>query len=375
MHIAFHILRHSFSIPRLSYTLRTAPCDENPLLLKYDEIVETTLESMFNIRLTELSKIQFPLPVKKAGLGIRKSADIALPAYLSSVEATYDSAKDIVATYTKSANYLMYIDKWKLLTNSDIPENSHMQSSWDVPLTIKKFDSLLQHSPSCQPRLQSLSLNYASDWLSAAPCSKVGTLLNNEEIRSSVCFRLGINLYSAHPCKCGEVCDEKGVHSFSCSRNNGRIIRHDMLNQVISQALTSVGLTNIKEPSNLHPNLRPDGITVLPFIRGKSLIWDVTSPHPLANSRLANFLPNKTSNEAERLKTQKYAPLSKDYHFVPIAIETLGGYGKEATKLITDIGRRLFLKTGDNRSTHFLSQRISIAIQKGNYRTLYFSLI
>ena len=54
------------------------------------------------------------------------------------------------------------------------------------------------------------------------------------------------------------------------------------------------------------------------------------------------------------------------YIFCPFAIETLGPFGEEACVLVKDLGRRLFLATGEPRSTSFLVQRISVAVQRGN---------
>jgi len=52
--------------------------------------------------------------------------------------------------------------------------------------------------------------------------------------------------------------------------------------------------------------------------------------------------------------------------FVSLAVETLGALGEEAATFFHDIGRRIPIVTGEQRSTQFLFQRLSIAIQRGN---------
>ena len=52
--------------------------------------------------------------------------------------------------------------------------------------------------------------------------------------------------------------------------------------------------------------------------------------------------------------------------FVPSAIETSGVWGKDAMLLVTEIGRRTAVITHEARSTAFLRQRISAAVQRGN---------
>jgi hypothetical protein len=67
-------------------------------------------------------------------------------------------------------------------------------------------------------------------------------------------------------------------------------------------------------------------------------------------------------------KKSKYVTVEtyNNYHFVPIAIETLGPWGDDAKKIINEIGQKIQKITNESRSTSYLSQRISIAVQRGN---------
>ena len=62
----------------------------------------------------------------------------------------------------------------------------------------------------------------------------------------------------------------------------------------------------------------------------------------------------------------KYEDLSGDYHFVPLGFETMGHWGKSTVDFIRELGAKLANSTGEARSTAFLKQRLSIAIQRGN---------
>jgi hypothetical protein len=44
----------------------------------------------------------------------------------------------------------------------------------------------------------------------------------------------------------------------------------------------------------------------------------------------------------------------------------LGPWGDEAKKIINEIGQKIQKITNESRSTSYLSQRISIAVQRGN---------
>ena len=49
-----------------------------------------------------------------------------------------------------------------------------------------------------------------------------------------------------------------------------------------------------------------------------------------------------------------------------MGIETYGAYGPQGIKLIKQIGKKIQDATGEKLSTFYLSQNISMAIQRGN---------
>ena len=51
---------------------------------------------------------------------------------------------------------------------------------------------------------------------------------------------------------------------------------------------------------------------------------------------------------------------------MPIAVETMESWGQMGLKFIKDLGSRIADATGEPRSTSFLFQSISMAIQRGN---------
>ena len=65
-------------------------------------------------------------------------------------------------------------------------------------------------------------------------------------------------------------------------------------------------------------------------------------------------------------KCAKYYFLSKPYHFVPSACETLGLINNSGHLFIKELGRCLSCLTGDTRETSHLHQGISITIQRFN---------
>ena len=72
------------------------------------------------------------------------------------------------------------------------------------------------------------------------------------------------------------------------------------------------------------------------------------------------------AEKAEKSKLAKYEEISKDYYMVPVAVETFGAWGPEGACLIKSIGKKIQDQTGEKRSTFYLFQSISMAIQRGN---------
>ena len=138
----------------------------------------------------------------------------------------------------------------------------------------------------------------------------------------------------------------------------------------MKRALVQAKIPATTEPAGLSRSdgKRPDGLTLTTWKEGKCLIWDATVADTLCQSYVyqCSKTPGAAAEIRETAKTKKYQELTNDYYFVPIGIETYGSWGFEGLKLIKTIGKKLKEVTGERRSTFFLSQSISIAIQRGN---------
>ena len=119
------------------------------------------------------------------------------------------------------------------------------------------------------------------------------------------------------------------------------------------------GTTNLK---------RPDGATLIPWKRGRSVTWDVT----VADTFAASYLPmtsleaGSAAERAASLKIKKYEELARNHIFIPLACEVTGNWCSEAIDFLHELGDRISAVTGDRRESTFLFQRLSVALQKGN---------
>ena len=64
----YFLLKNSFSIPKLTFTLRGTLCYWRQLLTEYDEVIRSTLQHIMNVELSDDAWSQAMLPVAEGGL-------------------------------------------------------------------------------------------------------------------------------------------------------------------------------------------------------------------------------------------------------------------------------------------------------------------
>ena len=107
---------------------------------------------------------------------------------------------------------------------------------------------------------------------------------------------------------------------------------------------------------------------MIPWKKGKPLVWDATCPDTLALSyhSQATSSAGAVADLAEGKKADKYSSLGVGYSFTPIAIETFGAMGKKTLSLLKELGHRVRRCTGEVKEKAFLLQRLSVAVQRRN---------
>jgi len=78
------------------------------------------------------------------------------------------------------------------------------------------------------------------------------------------------------------------------------------LNDILLTAIKRAQMPAVKEPINLmrDDNKRPDGTTLLPWAKGKPMVWDVTVPDTYAQSTLAAQQLNQVQQPKRQRKTR-----------------------------------------------------------------------
>ena len=209
-------------------------------------------------------------------------------------------------------------------------------------------------------------------WLNAFPSPNIGTFMDNNTFRICVALRLGCKICESYICVCGSLVNENGIHGLSCTKSaSARFERHTIMNDTLHRSLTSINVPSKLEPLGLSRDdgKKPDGLTLIAWEKGQSLVWDATCIDTVADSYLrksalesgsaAEFAQNKKHSNCTYIKSQNYV-------FIAFAVETFGPWSSDSLKLIDKIGKKLNDISGDRRSKSFLIQRLSMAIQRGN---------
>ena len=372
---ALSLLRASFSAPKVQHLLRCSPSTDLRWLDKFDDLLKSSVSSITNNALSETQWLQATLPIKDGGLGIRRVASLALPAFLASAASTLQLQDHILASTHISDDPLAESLKslWEATFGpSPAAQSAHRQSSWDRPGVLAAHAKVeeARSSPFQRAGLLAARAPHSGDWLFALPISACGLRLDDEAVRVAVALRLGIALGSAHICRCGANVDPSGVHSLTCRHAPGRAARHHALNDCIFRALGAAGIPSSKEPSGLvrSDGKRPDGCTLIPWCSGKALTWDVTVACTVADSYIqdSSRASGAVAELAATRKEVKYSVLAGTHIFQPLAFESHGPQNASAISFIKGLGHRISQRSGDDREAQFLFQRLSVTLQRFN---------
>ena len=379
-HDALVLLRNCFALPKLLYTLRTSPCFRSTTLPTYDDCLRGILGSVINTQLERDSPAweQATLPVKMGGLGIRDAVSVAPSAFLASSHSTAELVDAILPPNIKSKPTPELTEarsQWSMGHNSQPPEGTaaRSQKAWDHIRASCTGERLLDEAENEEEhsRLLAVSTRESGAWLRALPLSAMGLRMEDETVRIAVGLRLGVPICGPHQCQhCSANVNILGRHALSCKKSAGRHMRHAALNDIMKRALTSAHIPSRLEPTGLSRSdgKRPDGVTLTPWKSGKMLVWDATCPDTFAISHrpYATQGAGKVAEHTEDRKADKYQDLPPSHIFTPMAVETMGAIGPRSVAFLRQLGSRIARETGEPRSTDFLLQRISVAVQVGN---------
>jgi hypothetical protein len=291
--VACTLIKNSLFIPKFNFLLRTTPFSKfSNYVNSIDSSLKSSLERILNLRLTDLQWCQSTLPIRFGGLGIRRISYICLLAFLSSVHGVKKLVSQLLNSVDNELiihHYDEALTVWDVENENERPTIPQFQKNWDnTSINIKRIiaNDLIFNSSRDLARFKALQCRESGSWLNAIPSPNIGTLLDNISFQVCIGLSLGCNLCTPHICKCNAKVDEIGIHGLSCSKSSSRFSRHTEIYCIINRSLTSILVNSTLEPNGLSRDdeKRPDGMTLIPWIKGQPLVWDVTVVDTLADS-------------------------------------------------------------------------------------------
>ena len=285
-HPGLFLLKNAFSLPRLLFSLRSAPCHHHPeLLVEYDEVTRSTTEALCNIHFDDNSWSQAKLTVRYGGLGLRTAADFALPAFLSTRAASNSLVNHILRQPTNTPEDADEVRAW-LDQNLVLPSSTHKQRNWDGIQCSSAVATLVpvlnQHRLPC---FKAVSRPKTGAWLNNVPKNRVGTFVDNDTFRISIALHVGLTVCIPNRCKCGTTVDAFGTHPLQRWAHSSPFRPKRRRS---TWPFRSREIPSMLEPSGLDrgDGKRPNGITVYHYSRGRCLSWDATCVNTYASSNL-----------------------------------------------------------------------------------------
>ena len=251
------------------------------------------------------------------------------------------------------------------------------QQSYNVSLTNAQNEQDIV----TMARLNAIAANGAADWKRTMPSSKQLHLCDiHYQVAAKI--NLGVEVLPVprrcFGCKKSDACAIDPLHYLSCNYHKRREItmRHNAVVEVLHKNTLYAGGIAAMEPPNLsdEDGRRPD---IQMILNGQHILSDVRISHPCCPTHAPDAARHSlaTAKKAEAGKIRKYRHTAniQAAQFIPFAVETFGGLGPQAEKLIKQIiitSRDQMILWPHLQLVEELRGAIAIAIQRGNAMTM-----
>ena len=368
---------------KINHLLRSLPPIPSHSLQIFDQHLRVCLERIISRPITDLQWQLALLPTFNGGLGLRCASNTQLPAYLTSQISTWQNVAAITGPLlnTKNSQDLRKAteDFSKQVPGFDLEEH------WGVERGLqKRFSSYImkqqvgsffdQSDALTRANTLSFTLPHATDYLFAKPSKNLELKFTNSEFRITLCRQLRVPIFDeTRACiACNtSLMDTFGDHALRCSSSSDRTSRHNDTRDLVFHACRSAGLSTVPESRGLsESSRRRPGDIFIPNWSPAAL--DVTLTCPL-QSTLINRAAEEVGYACKLAEERKLAASTElcqqsGFEFIPLALETSGGFGTSATSFLTLLAERCADNNLRDRAAEKrqLFQRINVAVHRSN---------
>ena len=178
--------------------------------------------------------------------------------------------------------------------------------------------------------------------------------------------------------RCRAINDIFGDHAISCGYGGERIAKHNHIRDALFQSAVQANLGPSKEPDGLLPGSdeRPEDLLIPYWHHGKDAAIDFTVVNPLQAALVAKVAQEGSAGvvKAHQDKLRKYWSRceAEGIAFLPVAVDTLGGFHREGLSTLTKLGRQLARGVGKEEAVvvWHLRQRVGVLLVRDNVALL-----
>ena len=380
------LLRSCLALPKVSFLLRACPPDHiRQGTAHWDDTMRAALSDLAGSPLSDWAWLKSSLPSSRGGLNIRRASHHGPAAYISSISQSHELVDRILGRDHHPSNHLAS----SISSLADAAERPDWTSLEDIDTPLRQrplsycideavYNHLLAAAPNTRSRALALStsLPHAGDWLNVVPSSTLGLHLQDKEFRLCLQYWLGLRMSEdGATCPvCQGAADAYGDHQVGCGGNGDRIHRHDSIRDAVYSAAQSAALAPRKEAPSVIPgsSSRPADVYLPNWKRGQPAALDIHVISTMQQQTLvgASTTPGHALRVGEERKMAAHAGPCRaaGVTFIPLVVESLGGWSEEAIYTIKSIGRLQGQRLGipPPETTRHLFQRLSISLWRGN---------
>ena len=387
-HTEFVLLRSCLSLPKLSFMLRTTDTTSLvPLLKEFDIITRDGLGRILGTTLSDKDWQQAKLPVSLGGMGLRAAEDHAPVAHAASLLAAQPLLQKLLGTDGQDNQTPVLAPNILAALTVTMGEEAkeeelvglaqrHLGAKVDKEQERKRLELVEEGDTEEMARLKSLTLPHSGDWLNVVPSSALGLHLRPQEFVMVARYRLGLTLYSQEgPCpSCHRFSDAQGNHAMCCGSGGERISRHNHLRDHLHDTAVAAGLGPVREVRFLIPgeDSRPADVLLPHWIAGQDAALDVTVVNPCQTATVigAATTAGHALNHAYARKMRGTADACQQQGvtFLPIVVESFGGWHEAAVREVERLGAALARQSGqeEDEAVRHLWGKLGMLLQRGN---------
>ena len=238
-------------------------------------------------------------------------------------------------------------------------------------------------------RLECVAAKHSSAWLRAVPAKfPVNMVMEPSQFSAALKHRLGLHLNAKNSfcSSCAqrkdrpEILDNLGHHALTCKYRGYVQVRHNKLARAFAGICKRAQLNpKLEQGAEARDLSRPADVWLPNYFGAQDVALDFTVVSPLTNENISGAAPaegraKRAVRSAEVFKHERYDEkcAQNNWKLVPMAVDSYGVWGDEATALFDKVADNLVIQLGVRKSiaASFIYNTLGVVLARENARAI-----